>query len=162
YLDTLSQDARDGHDPGADQPQHAQSRRRDPPGRAAGQHRDAAGRSGCQTGGSSDSSADRLRPETGSSRLPSRPHGEPVMPPTEVRAPNLAEVYARLKKIADNARTFNQLVMTDAKIAQTPKEVIWTLNKAKLYRYVPVVPLEQRHKLPLFMVFAIMNRPHVL
>ena len=54
------------------------------------------------------------------------------------------------------------MLTTDAKIAQTPKEVIWTLNKAKLYRYIPVVPEEQRHKLPLFLVFAIMNRPHVL
>jgi polyhydroxyalkanoate synthase len=39
---------------------------------------------------------------------------------------------------------------------------VWTLNKAKLYRYVPVVPEERRHKLPLFLVFAIMNRPDVL
>ena len=59
-------------------------------------------------------------------------------------------------------QTFNRLVTTDAKIAQTPKEVIWTLNKAKLYRYVPVVPEDKRRKLPLLLVFAIMNRPHVL
>ena len=58
--------------------------------------------------------------------------------------------------------TFNRLVTTDAKIAQTPKTLIWSLNKAKLYRYVPVVPQEQRHRIPLLLVFAIMNRPHVL
>src|SRR5262249_14131170 len=40
--------------------------------------------------------------------------------------------------------------------------VVWTLNKAKLYRYVPVLPADKRHKVPLFLVFAIMNRPHVL
>jgi len=40
--------------------------------------------------------------------------------------------------------------------------VIWTLNKAKLYRYMPVVPAEQRHKVPLFLVFALMNRPYIL
>ena len=40
--------------------------------------------------------------------------------------------------------------------------MVWTLNKAKLYRYVPVVPEGQRHQLPLLLVFAIMNRPHVL
>jgi polyhydroxyalkanoate synthase len=51
---------------------------------------------------------------------------------------------------------------TKAEIAQTPKELIWTLNKAKLYRYVPVVPENQRHGIPLLMVFAIMNRPYVL
>jgi hypothetical protein len=26
--------------------------------------------------------------------------------------------------------------------AQTPKQVIWTLNKAKLYRYIPAAPAE--------------------
>lgn len=62
----------------------------------------------------------------------------------------------------DNLRTFNRLLTTDAKIAQTPKQLVWTLNKAKLYRYTPVKPQEQRHRLPLLLVFAIMNRPHVL
>jgi polyhydroxyalkanoate synthase len=80
----------------------------------------------------------------------------------EVRTPTLAEVCAELQKIADNARTFNRLLTTDAKIAQTPREVVWTLNKAKLYRYASVVPEERRHRLPLLLVFAIMNRPHVL
>src|SRR6266704_1769557 len=47
-------------------------------------------------------------------------------------------------------------------IAQTHKQVIWTLNKARLYRYIPVVPAEQRHKVPLFLVFALMNRPSIL
>jgi polyhydroxyalkanoate synthase len=85
------------------------------------------------------------------------PTGSPE-PPT----PTWADVHAELLKIAENAHTFHRLVSTDARIAQTPKQVVWTLNKAKLYRYVPVVPPEQRHKLPLFLVFAIMNRPHVL
>jgi polyhydroxyalkanoate synthase len=49
-----------------------------------------------------------------------------------------------------------------ANVAQTPKRTIWTLNKAKLYRYTPVVPPEQRHPIPLLLVFAIMNRPYVL
>ncbi len=84
------------------------------------------------------------------------------MTANETCAPNPAEVYAQLQKIAENAQTFRRLVTTDAKIAQTPKQVVWTLNKAKLYHYVPVVPAERRHPLPLFMVFAIMNRPHVL
>src|SRR5215470_8537872 len=45
---------------------------------------------------------------------------------------------------------------------RSPKRMIWTLNKAKLYRYVPAVAEEKRHKIPLILVFAIMNRPHVL
>jgi polyhydroxyalkanoate synthase len=65
-------------------------------------------------------------------------------------------------KAVENTRTFTRLLTTDAQIAQTPKQVVWSLNKAKLYRYAPVVPAEQRHKVPLLLVFAIMNRPHVL
>ena len=40
-------------------------------------------------------------------------------------------------KAAEKPQTFNRLLTTDAKIAQTPKELVWTLNKAKLYRYIP-------------------------
>jgi polyhydroxyalkanoate synthase len=80
----------------------------------------------------------------------------------EVSTPRAAELCEELRKVAEKARTFNRLLTTDAKVAQTPKEVIWTLNKAKLYRYVPVKPETERHKLPLLLVFAIMNRPHVL
>jgi polyhydroxyalkanoate synthase len=57
---------------------------------------------------------------------------------------------------------FNQAVTKRAAIAQTPKELVWTLNKAKLYRYVPVVPKEKRHPVPLLLVFALMNRPYIL
>jgi polyhydroxyalkanoate synthase len=84
------------------------------------------------------------------------------MTTTETRMPTGADVYAELLKITENLRTFNRLLTTDAKIAQTPKELVWTLNKAKLYRYAPVVGADKRPKIPLLMVFAIMNRPHVL
>jgi polyhydroxyalkanoate synthase subunit PhaC len=67
----------------------------------------------------------------------------------------LAESVAQLQ-------TLTRVMTTKAPIAQTPKEVVWTLNKAKLYRYVPVVPAEQRHALPLLLVFALMNRPYIL
>lgn len=76
--------------------------------------------------------------------------------------PSLLDYCAELHKHAQKVHTFNRLLNTDAKIAQTPKECIWTLNKARLYRYVPVVPESERHRIPLFLVFAIMNRPHVL
>src|SRR5579862_4282918 len=57
---------------------------------------------------------------------------------------------------------FGKAVTTKASIAQTPKQLIWTLNKAKLYRYVPVLPKEKRHPVPLLLVFALMNRPYIL
>jgi len=57
---------------------------------------------------------------------------------------------------------FAKVVTSKVPIAQTPKELVWTLNKAKLYRYVPVVPREKRHPTPLLLVFALMNRPYIL
>lgn len=63
---------------------------------------------------------------------------------------------------AERLQKFNELLLTKAPIAQTPKQVVWTLNKAKLYRYTPAVEPAQRHRLPLLLVFAIMNRPSIL
>lgn len=57
---------------------------------------------------------------------------------------------------------FTRVVSTKTPIAQTPKTLIWALNKAKLYRYTPVVPVQGRHPVPLLLVFAIMNRPYIL
>lgn len=73
-----------------------------------------------------------------------------------------ASLQAQLEQIEQNARTVLKVATTRAQIAQTPKEVIWTLNKTKLYRYIPVVPAEQRHPVPLLLVFALMNRPSIL
>jgi polyhydroxyalkanoate synthase len=62
----------------------------------------------------------------------------------------------------DKYQKFATVLTTNAAIAQTPKQGIWTLNKAVLYRYVPVVPEEKRHRVPLLLVFALMNRPYIL
>jgi polyhydroxyalkanoate synthase subunit PhaC len=59
-------------------------------------------------------------------------------------------------------RQLTSVLTTKAAIAQTPKQAIWTLNKATLYRYIPMVPDEKRHRLPLLLVFALMNRPYIL
>ncbi len=81
---------------------------------------------------------------------------------TETRVPNPADLCAELLRIYEKAQTFKRLLTTDAPVGQTPKTVVWALNKAKLYRYAPTVTADKRHKIPLFLVFAIMNRPHVL
>ncbi len=73
-----------------------------------------------------------------------------------------AALESELRQIEENTRTLLRVSTSRARIAQTPKQVIWTLNKAKLYRYIPVVPAEQRHKIPLLLVFALMNRPSIL
>ena len=45
-------------------------------------------------------------------------------------------------------------------VGPTPKEVIWTKNKTKLYRYISEQP--KKHKTPLLLVYALINKPYVL
>ncbi|MDP9347826.1 MAG: alpha/beta fold hydrolase [Gemmatimonadota bacterium] len=66
-----------------------------------------------------------------------------------------------LGSVAERAHTFWRVATTRAPIAQSPKQAIWTLGNATLYRYDPVLPPEQRHPVPLLLVFAIMNRPSI-
>ena len=73
-----------------------------------------------------------------------------------------AEIPNDWSVLDQKLRTFNRLMTTKAAIGQTPKELIWTLNKAKLYRYTPVVPPEMRYPIPLLLIFALMNRPTIL
>ena len=47
-----------------------------------------------------------------------------------------------------------------ADTGRTPKEVVWTKNKAKLYHYQPST--EKKHPVPILMVYALINRPYVL
>jgi polyhydroxyalkanoate synthase len=62
----------------------------------------------------------------------------------------------------ERLKTIIKVMTSKAPIAQTPKELVWTLNKAKLYRYIPVVPPQERHRIPLLLIFALMNRPYIL
>lgn len=63
--------------------------------------------------------------------------------------------YNRLKR-------FSEVITTDAEplVGQTPKEVIWTKNKSKLYRYQPAV--KKTNKVPILMVYALINKPYIL
>jgi polyhydroxyalkanoate synthase len=76
--------------------------------------------------------------------------------------PDSAVVSDPFTDLVGKLFAFNKAVTTRTAIAQTPKELVWALNKAKLYRYIPVVPKEKRHPVPLLMVFALMNRPYIL
>jgi polyhydroxyalkanoate synthase subunit PhaC len=67
----------------------------------------------------------------------------------------------QVRQIEERLGRLNKVLSTRAAIAQTPKQVVWTLNKAKLYRYIPVLPAEMRHRVPLLLVFALMNRPYI-
>ena len=59
-------------------------------------------------------------------------------------AARLESVTQQLLATEEQMRTLQRVLTTPYPIAQTPKETIWTLNKAKLYHYIPVLPPEQR------------------
>jgi polyhydroxyalkanoate synthase len=48
----------------------------------------------------------------------------------------------------------------DVPVAQTPKEVIWTRNKAKLYHYLPIGP--RRYREPILFIYSLMNKAFIL
>jgi len=49
----------------------------------------------------------------------------------------------------------------DVPVGMAPKETVWTLNKAKLFRYHPVKPPEERFPIPLLLVYALINKPFI-
>src|SRR5258708_14002438 len=55
-----------------------------------------------------------------------------------------------------------QIILEGAKAdtGQTPKEVIWTKNKAKLYHYEPTT--QKIFPVPILLIYALINRPYVL
>ncbi len=75
--------------------------------------------------------------------------------------PDVASLNAFVD-LEQRLQTFTRVLTTKAPIAQTSKELVWALNKAKLYRYTPVVPAKDRYPIPLLLIFAIMNRPSIL
>ena len=77
------------------------------------------------------------------------------MEPTSTTPP---EVREKLDKYARGARIM--LEGAQAETGQTPRETVWTKNKAKLYRYKPEG--EKKHRTPIFMVYALINKPYIL
>jgi polyhydroxyalkanoate synthase len=50
----------------------------------------------------------------------------------------------------------------EPEVGLTPKECIWTKNKTKLYRYIPVKTAEERHRIPLLLIYALINKPYIM
>ena len=47
-----------------------------------------------------------------------------------------------------------------AQTGQSPKEVVWTKNKARLYHYLSTPG--KRYPVPILLVYSLINRPYVL
>jgi len=69
-----------------------------------------------------------------------------------------SEVEDILGKYAEGTRIMFEGAR--ARTGQTPKEIVWAKNKAKLYRYEP--RSEKKHPVPILMVYALINKPYVL
>src|SRR5258708_30547636 len=82
-----------------------------------------------------------------------------IMPASETSAVPAPGLLSRLSTMAANLM---KVTTTKAPIGQTPRQAIWTLNKATLFRYTPAVPATSRHPVPLLLVFALMNKSAIL
>jgi polyhydroxyalkanoate synthase len=72
-------------------------------------------------------------------------------------APGIAQ--AAYSRYFDGVRAvINSL---DVPVGLTPKETVWALNKARLYRYLPTRPAEERYPIPLLLVYALINKPFI-
>jgi polyhydroxyalkanoate synthase len=45
-------------------------------------------------------------------------------------------------------------------VGQSPKELVWSRNKARLYHYLPAVT--PRYKIPILLIYALINKPYIL
>ena len=50
------------------------------------------------------------------------------------------------------------LTAPDARTGGTPKDLVWTHRKTSLYRYRSA---QRRHRIPVVLVFALINRPEI-
>src|SRR5690349_16018265 len=79
---------------------------------------------------------------------------------TTPNTPNQME--ADMAKFMENYKTLLRVTSTRYPVGQTPSETVWTLNKARLIRYLPTQPVAVKHKTPLLLVFALMSRAYIL
>lgn len=67
----------------------------------------------------------------------------------------MQRTYRRFKRATEVLTT-----EAEPEVGLTPKETIWTRNKTKLYRYQPAMP--KKHRIPLLMIYALINKPYIL
>ncbi|MDF2608161.1 MAG: phaC [Bacillales bacterium] len=68
------------------------------------------------------------------------------------------EVNSTLKRFENAAKVMWK--DSDPLVGQTPKEIIWSKNKTKLYRYIPKV--KNPHSVPILLIYALINKPYIL
>src|SRR5919107_7095 len=73
-----------------------------------------------------------------------------------------AVIPADVENFFDKYSRWMRIVVEGAQAdtGQTPKETVWTKNKANLYHYAPNA--KKKHPVPILMVYALINRPYIL
>jgi len=74
------------------------------------------------------------------------------------QAPTGREEQRAYEKYVEGMRILLEGPRADT--GQSAKEVVWTKNKARLYRYLPTT--EKRHRVPILFIYALINKPYVL
>jgi polyhydroxyalkanoate synthase len=83
----------------------------------------------------------------------------PTFPPESVKGYSPEEIQRAYARYAEGAKVV--IDSLEAPVGLTPKEEVWTLNKTTLYRYLPTRPREERHPIPLLLVYALINKPFI-
>ncbi|MFV1455262.1 class III poly(R)-hydroxyalkanoic acid synthase subunit PhaC [Bacillus mycoides] len=65
------------------------------------------------------------------------------------------KAYRRVKRASEVL-----LREPEPQVGLTPKEVIWTKNKTKLYRYIP--KQEKTQRVPILLIYALINKPYIM
>lgn len=65
------------------------------------------------------------------------------------------------EKLIGGFKTLGDLTHEDVQVGTAPKEAVYTEDKLTLYRYIPVVPAEELHPVPVLISYALVNRPTV-
>ena len=70
-------------------------------------------------------------------------------------------LYDSFERNLQSARIISE--SNSIQVGQTPREVVLSLNKMKLYRYLPTEPVDPAKKkpVPLLLVYALINKPYI-
>ncbi|MGX7709163.1 class III poly(R)-hydroxyalkanoic acid synthase subunit PhaC [Methylobacterium sp. Gmos1] len=80
----------------------------------------------------------------------------PPPPLKQTTAEMLAEVATLGRRMADAAKLFSDVRDADVEIATTPKDLVWSQDKVRLYRYRPLA--ESRGLPPVLIVYGLIGR----
>jgi polyhydroxyalkanoate synthase len=82
----------------------------------------------------------------------------PIQITPDAAARELAELNDKMIK---GIETLSSLTHEDVQVGTTPKEAVYHEDKLTLYRYTPTVEQDKLFKVPVLIVYALVNRPAV-